>query len=215
MATPDYVVFNLENGGFAATGQNVVGVSNFATDTASVFFFADADLDSSNVILTAPLSALGLSPSSKFDFSVYAFDNYFTGNLTDAIEGLTYTPAIAALRRIRRTLIGSTGRVGAALDDSVGPWRRCRVAITDRNPADVPRWQGQTGGRRDQGRAVGARFTVMGRTLADVDHGLRDAAIVRNSARLFWVWLCLWLLSDSALGADPKVGDPDVPLAGG
>jgi subtilisin family serine protease len=89
--TPDYVVFNLENGGFAATGQNVVGVFNFATNSASIFFFTDADLDSSNVILTAPLSALGLSPSSKFDFSVYAFDNYFTGNLTDAIENLTYT----------------------------------------------------------------------------------------------------------------------------
>jgi len=91
--TPDYVVFNVENGGFAATGQNVVGVFNFATNAATIFFFTDADLDSSNVILTAPLSALGLSPSSKFDFSVFAFDNYFTGNLTDAIEGLTYTPA--------------------------------------------------------------------------------------------------------------------------
>lgn len=90
--TPDYVVFNLENGGFAATGQNVVGVANLATNTATIFFFTDADLDSSNAILTAPLSALGLSPSSKFDFSVFAFDNYFTGNLTDAIEGLTYTP---------------------------------------------------------------------------------------------------------------------------
>ena len=89
---PDYVVFNFENGGFAATGQNVVGVFNFATGTISVFFFTDADLDSSNAILTAPLSALGLTPTTKFDFSVYAFDNYFTGNLTDAIEGMTYTP---------------------------------------------------------------------------------------------------------------------------
>jgi len=89
---PDYVVFNFENGGFAATGQNVVGVFNFATGTISVFFFTDADLDSANAILTAPLSALGLTPTTKFDFSVYAFDNYFTGNLTDAIEGMTYTP---------------------------------------------------------------------------------------------------------------------------
>src|SRR4029077_7951134 len=29
---PDYVVFNLENGGFAATGQNVVAVANLATN---------------------------------------------------------------------------------------------------------------------------------------------------------------------------------------
>jgi subtilisin family serine protease len=90
---PDYVVFNLENGGFAATGQNVVAVANLATSSASIFFFADADLDSGNIILTAPLSALGFNASSRFDFSVYAFDNYFTGNLTDAIVGMTYTPS--------------------------------------------------------------------------------------------------------------------------
>ncbi len=89
----DYVVFNLENGGFAVTGQNVVAVQKLGTRTASIFFFADADLDSGNIILTAPLSALGLNASSRFDFSVYAFDNYFTGNLTDSIVGMTYTPS--------------------------------------------------------------------------------------------------------------------------
>jgi len=88
---PDYVVFNLENGGFAATGQNVVAVINLSTNVGTIYFFTDADLDSGNAILTAPLSALGLNASSKFDFSVYAFDNYFTGNLTDSIVGMTYT----------------------------------------------------------------------------------------------------------------------------
>jgi subtilisin family serine protease len=91
--TPDYVVFNLENGGFATTGQNVVAVANLATNAATIFFFTDADLDSGNAILTAPLSALGLTPSSTFDFSVFAFDNYFTGNLTDSIVNMTYTPS--------------------------------------------------------------------------------------------------------------------------
>jgi subtilisin family serine protease len=87
----DFVVFNLENGGFAATGQNVTAVFNIATERATVFFFTDADLNSANAILTAPLSALGLTPGTQFDFSVFAFDNYFTGFLTDAIEGKTYT----------------------------------------------------------------------------------------------------------------------------
>jgi len=87
----DFVVFNLENGGFAATGQNVTAVFNLATNKSSVFFFTDADLDSANAILTAPLSALGLTPSTQFDFSVFACDNYFTGACTDAIEGVTYT----------------------------------------------------------------------------------------------------------------------------
>jgi subtilisin family serine protease len=91
--SPDYVVFNGENGGFGATGQNVVTVYELSTGTAKAYFYTDADLDSANAILTAPLSALGLTPSTQFDFSIYAFDNYFTGNLTDAVEGMTYTPA--------------------------------------------------------------------------------------------------------------------------
>jgi len=94
----DYVVFNLENGGFAATGQNVVAVQKLNPDgsnsgAARVFFFTDADLDSSNAILTFPTAAVGLTPDTTFAFSVFAFDNYFTGALTDAIENMVYTPA--------------------------------------------------------------------------------------------------------------------------
>jgi subtilisin family serine protease len=89
--TDDFVVFNLENGGFGTTGQNVVEVFKLATGSGSIFFFDDADLNSGNAIMTAPMSAVGLTPSSKFRYSVYAFDNYFTGNLTDAIENMTFT----------------------------------------------------------------------------------------------------------------------------
>jgi hypothetical protein len=90
--TFDYVVFNLENGGFGVTGQNVVEVFNLGTNTpVGIFFFTDADLDSGNAILTAPLAAVGLTSSTKFTYSVFAFDNYFTGNLTDAIENMTVT----------------------------------------------------------------------------------------------------------------------------
>ena len=35
----------------------------------------------------------GLSAASPFDFSIFAFDNYFTGNLTDSIENMTFTLA--------------------------------------------------------------------------------------------------------------------------
>ncbi len=90
--TPDYIVFNSENGGFGVTGQSVVSVFNLATNAVTgPFFFTDADLNSGNAILTVPMAAVGLTPSTKFDFAVYAFDNYFTGFLTDAIEGMTYT----------------------------------------------------------------------------------------------------------------------------
>jgi len=89
--TPDYVVFNLENGGAGTSGQNVVEVFNVATSVGHVYFYTDADLDSGNAILAAPMSAVGLTDTSKFTYSVYAFDNYFTGSQTDAITNMTYT----------------------------------------------------------------------------------------------------------------------------
>jgi subtilisin family serine protease len=98
--TFDYVIFNTENGGFGATGQNVVFVAQLpqpggpTPPPAAAFFFADADLDSSNYIATVPLSALGMTTATTFNFSVYAFDNYFTGELTDAVEGMRYTPSL-------------------------------------------------------------------------------------------------------------------------
>jgi len=89
--TADYVIFNLENGGFAVSGQNVVAVQKLGTTSATLVAFADADLNSGNMIYTVPLAALGLTPDAKFTFDVYAFDNYFTGNLTDFIEGMSHT----------------------------------------------------------------------------------------------------------------------------
>ncbi len=87
----DFVIYNLENGGFAVTGQNVVRVYNLNTGANGIYFYSDADLNSSNMIMTAPMSVLGITPDTQFNLSVYAFDNYFTGNLTDSIVGLTYT----------------------------------------------------------------------------------------------------------------------------
>jgi hypothetical protein len=89
----DFVVYNIENGGFGASGQNVVKVWSAATNLSTTYFYTDADLNSSNAILTVPMSALGITADTTFGFSVYAFDNYFTGNATDAIEGMVYTPS--------------------------------------------------------------------------------------------------------------------------
>ena len=92
----DRIIFNAENGGFGVTGQNVTAVftcTNAActTGTTSVFFFTDADLNSGNAILTAPLAALGLTPTTQFKFSVDVFDNYHSGLLTDSIDTMTHT----------------------------------------------------------------------------------------------------------------------------
>ncbi len=83
----DFVVYNADFG----TGQNAVYVGNLATGLARVYFYLDANLNSANATMTVPLSAVGLTPGQQFDVSVYAFDNYFTGALTDQITGMTYT----------------------------------------------------------------------------------------------------------------------------
>lgn len=89
--TDDYVLYNAELGTFASTGQTVVYVANLATGGASAYYYDDGGFDSSTQIFTAPLAALGITPGQTFGYSVYAFDNYFTGAQTDAIEGQTFT----------------------------------------------------------------------------------------------------------------------------
>jgi subtilisin family serine protease len=90
---PDFVVYNAENGGFGATGQNLVFVVDLATGAGGAYFYNDADLNSSNAIFTVPMAALGVTADATLGLSVYAYDNYFTGIQTDAIEGMVYTPS--------------------------------------------------------------------------------------------------------------------------
>jgi minor extracellular serine protease Vpr len=89
--TPDVFVYNVELTGFAATGQTVVVVQQADAPSGTAFYFADADLNSSNRVFMAPLSALGLTASSQFDFTVLAYDNYFSGFVTDVIGPMRYT----------------------------------------------------------------------------------------------------------------------------
>ena len=87
----DYVVYNAEVGGFAVTGQTAVYVADLNTGASSAYFYVDGGFDSSTQIFTVPLQALGITPGQTFGYSVYAYDNYFSGALTDAIEDQTYT----------------------------------------------------------------------------------------------------------------------------
>jgi Subtilase family len=96
----DFDIFNADIGFLTTgvnTGQNGVFIADLTTNTASgPYFYTEADLDSANAILTAPLSALQTSTglqlgvSTPFTFSVLAFDNAFTGNLTDLIGPMKY-----------------------------------------------------------------------------------------------------------------------------
>ncbi|RZU02815.1 S8 family peptidase [Rivibacter subsaxonicus] len=90
---PDFAVFNQEQGTFASTGVNLVYVLNLATGgAATAYFYTDADLNSGNRILTVPLGALGVAPGVTLGFTVFAYDNYFTGSTTDVIDGMRFTP---------------------------------------------------------------------------------------------------------------------------
>jgi len=119
---PDYVVYNVENGAFDTSGQTVIVVANLVAGTAAAYYYADADLDSSNMIMTVPLAAVGLSPTTKFSFGVYAFDNYFTGSLTDAIENMVFTPATPKFVTSDPPVDGVPARSGTLLkvDDVAG-----------------------------------------------------------------------------------------------
>lgn len=89
--TADYAVFQQEGSGFGLSGQSLVYVLNIATGESSAYFYTDANFDSSTQVLTAPLSALGLADGDTFGFSVLAFDNYYSGTVTDVIEAQTWT----------------------------------------------------------------------------------------------------------------------------
>jgi hypothetical protein len=98
--TPDLDIFNADIGMQTTgtfTGQNGVFIADLAAGVASgPYFYTIADLDSANAILTVPLSALTtqsglqLLISTSFNFQVLAFDNYFTGNLTDSTAMMQY-----------------------------------------------------------------------------------------------------------------------------
>ncbi|MFT3955358.1 MAG: S8 family serine peptidase [Piscinibacter sp.] len=88
----DFYVFNAENGGFAVTGQTLINVQSAATGVTTAYYYADADLNSGNMIMSLPLAALGLTPGKTFSFDVLAYDNYYSGLISDAITGMIFTP---------------------------------------------------------------------------------------------------------------------------
>lgn len=94
----DYVIYNGEAGGFGATGQNVVNVVNLKTGAGGAILYSDADLNSGNIIMTVPMNVPGLvsiAPGTRLGISAYAYDNYFSGAATDAIEAMRFTPGNA------------------------------------------------------------------------------------------------------------------------
>ncbi|MGI8692126.1 MAG: S8 family serine peptidase, partial [Geodermatophilaceae bacterium] len=87
----DYAIYQQEQTGFAATGLSLVYVLDVETGVATAYYYTIADFDSSTQVFTVPLSALGMSRGDTFRFDVLAYDNYFSGLVTDAITGMRWT----------------------------------------------------------------------------------------------------------------------------
>ncbi len=89
----DFVIYSRELGTFASSGQCAVYVVDLVAQVQFPAYFCDADLNSGNIILTAALADIGIANlDSEFSFSVFVYDNYFTGNLTDGLEYMTTRP---------------------------------------------------------------------------------------------------------------------------
>lgn len=89
----DFLAYTGELGSFASTGQTVVNLVDLSTNKGGAVYFVDADLDSANMRMYIPLGLMGVTKDTRIAMSVYAFDNYFTGYDTDAIEGMVFTPS--------------------------------------------------------------------------------------------------------------------------
>jgi minor extracellular serine protease Vpr len=107
-------------------------LSNGATNA---YFYTDADVISQTAILTVPMAALGVAPTTQIGVAVYAYDNYFTGNLTDVIDAdggfIRFTPSAPRFTT-------------STLQVDVAPGASTTIAVTH-NPAADAASPGQIG----------------------------------------------------------------------
>ncbi len=90
-----YVVFNA-NSALGFGEPQLVWVANLSTGRASAFFYVTNATNTANTVFAICGDQIGLDASDFFTtpvgVDVYAFENQFYGNLTDAIEGMAAYP---------------------------------------------------------------------------------------------------------------------------
>ncbi|HMO64403.1 MAG TPA: hypothetical protein PKE47_04120, partial [Verrucomicrobiota bacterium] len=100
----DAGIFTAEIGAFASTGQTAAWGGPLGYDPLDDEYdwsqvlgprtFVDGDLNSSVIVISMPLSVLGLDAASKVAVAVVAADNYFTGFITDMIPWDGFYPPL-------------------------------------------------------------------------------------------------------------------------
>ena len=91
----EYDVYNFDLAFTLGDGRNVTWVDDFVNGVSSAFFFTEHSFNSGNTVLTVCSQQMGLTTADFFlpmTASVLAFDLYFTGNITDAIDGVQFSP---------------------------------------------------------------------------------------------------------------------------
>ncbi len=90
-------MFNAPLSGPGTVGdvRTLTWVQDLVSGDATAFFFADHGTNDSNMVLPFCGDQIGLDATAfgqPMTMDVGAFDAYYTGNLTDSVEGLTVIP---------------------------------------------------------------------------------------------------------------------------
>jgi hypothetical protein len=93
----DYAVYTFDGSlsSGLGDGRNLTWVDNLTTGRSSAFFATDHQTNSGNTVLNICGEQIGMNANNFFDpmdIAVLAVDNYFTGWVTDFIDGITISP---------------------------------------------------------------------------------------------------------------------------
>jgi minor extracellular serine protease Vpr len=110
---PDHVIFNTPDTDPQGYGRTLVYTAEIATGEITSYFYADVDLNSGNMILTASMAGLGIVEGRTIDVTVTARDGYYTGRTTDSLSGLRFTPGVSRFKATE-TPYGEVPSTGSA-----------------------------------------------------------------------------------------------------
>ncbi|HYN47763.1 MAG TPA: S8 family serine peptidase [Candidatus Nanopelagicales bacterium] len=134
--TADYVVQNADiSGPFGLTaGQSVTWAFNLGDpdEPGSAYFYTDHGTNAANTVLTICGEQIGMNATNFFEpmtMDVVAFDNYFTGNATDAIDGIVVAP-------YGERYLGVFGADGFGSGD-IAPFSSAKLTVVDFGAANT------------------------------------------------------------------------------
>jgi len=125
---PDYVVFNAPLNGLA-DARAVTWSLNLATNELDAFFFADHGTNDANTILLFCGEQIGRTAAdfgAPMTLDVLAFDNYYSGTVTDSVTGIVVAP-------LGERYFGIVGDDGFGSGD-VAPFGSAPLTVLDFGP---------------------------------------------------------------------------------